>query len=177
MENLIFKEKTHEERAIIRYYEKQVNQFNKSIIGKPAQWLIEAAAAICLDLTGFKHEIIIGDFQRHVIKRHGDITLHGKATIVEADFTRIPDIVKTPNMAIIGATRKGRRYIVYAMTEPDMTYIYFEQIFGSHRNRVLRGSTFYKVTRPLVMDDIKRIVTRNEKTDISGAAVVSLGRA
>ena len=49
MEKLIFKEKTHEERAIIRYYEKQVNQF--------------------------KHEIIIGDFKRHVIKRHGDITL------------------------------------------------------------------------------------------------------
>ena len=107
----------------------------------------------------------------------GILPFHGKATIVEADFTRIPDIVKTPNMAIIGATRKGRHYIVYAMTEPDMTYIYFEQIFRSHRNQVLRGSTFYKVTRPLVIDDIKRIVTRNEKTDISEAAIVSLGKA
>jgi len=154
-----------------------MNQFFKTEIGKPAQWLIDAAVSIGLDLAGFKHEIITGDFKRHVIKRHGDITLHGKATIVEADFTRIPEIVKTPNMAIIGATRKGRRYIVYAMTEPDMTYIYFEQVFGSHRNRVLRGSTFYKVTRPLVMDDIKRIVTRNEKTDISRAAIVSPGKA
>ena len=154
-----------------------MSHFTKTIIGQPEQWLIDAAASIGLDLAGFKHEIITDDFKRHVIKRHGDIAFHGKATIVDADFTRIPDIVKEPNMAIIGATRKGRRYIVYAMVEPDMTYVYFEQIFESHRIRALRGSTFYKVTRPLVMDNIKRIVTRNEKTDISGAAIVSLGKA
>jgi len=159
-----------------RYYE-QVNPSHKATLGKPAQWLIDAAASIGLDLAGFRHEIITDDFKRHVIKRHGNIALHGKATIVDADFTRLPDIVKAPGIAIIGAIRKGRRYIVYAKAEPCMTYIYFEQIFGSHRNRVLRGSTFYKVTRPLVMDDIKRIVTRNEKTDISGAVIVSLGKA
>jgi len=153
-----------------------VNPFHKTTIGKPAQWLIDATASIGLDLTGFRHEIITGDFKRHVIKRHGNIALHGKATIVDADFTRLSDIVKSPNMAIIGATRKGCRYIVYAKAEPDMTYIYFEKIFGSHRNRVLRGSTFFKVTRQLVMDEIKRIVARNGKTDIAGAAIVSLNK-
>jgi hypothetical protein len=57
-----------------------------------------------------------------------------------------------------------------------MTYIYFEQVLDSHRYQVLRGSTFYKVTRPLSMDDIKKIVIRNDKTDISGAAIVSSGK-
>ena len=131
-----------------RYYEK-VNSFHKTTLGKPAQWLIDAAASIGLDLSGFRHEIITGDFKRHVIKRHGNIALHGKATIMDADFMRLPDIIKAPSIAIIGAIRKSRRYIVYAKAEPGMTYIYFEQIFGSHRNRVLRGSTFYKVTRSL----------------------------
>jgi hypothetical protein len=164
-----------EEKRIAEYKGK-VNQFSKTIIGKPEQWLIKAAASIGLDLAGFRHEIT-DDFKKHVLKRHGNIAIHGKATIVDADFTYIPDIVKAPNLAIIGATRKGCRYIIYTMAVPDMTYIYSEQVFGSHRNLVLRGSTFYKVTRLLVMDDIKRIVTRNDKTDIYGAAIVSLGKA
>ncbi|GHV75551.1 hypothetical protein AGMMS49942_03720 [Spirochaetia bacterium] len=150
-----------------------MNQFDKTIIGKPEPWLIEAAAEIGFDFTGFRHETT-SDFKRHVIKRHGNPAIHGRATITEADFSRIPDIVKKPDNAIVGATRKGRLYIIYAKTEPDMTYIYFEQILDSHRYRVLRGNTFYKVTRPLGMDDIKKIVTWNDKTDISGAVSVNI---
>jgi hypothetical protein len=153
-----------------------VDQFDKTIIGKPEPWLMEAAAAIGLDFAGFRHETT-SDFKRHVLKRHGNPAIHGRATITEVDFSRIPDIVKKPDSAIIGATRKGRFYVIYAKTEPDMTYIYFEQILDSHRYRVLRGNTFYKVTRPLVMDDIKKIVTWNDKTDISGAAIVSTDKA
>jgi hypothetical protein len=66
--------------------------------------------------------------------------------------------------------------IIYAKAESDMTCIYFEQILDSHRYRVLRGSTFYKVTRPLTMDGVKRNVTRNDKTDIPGAVIVSPGK-
>jgi hypothetical protein len=153
-----------------------VSRFEKTTVGKPAQWLIAAAASIGLDFARFTHEIT-SDFKKHVIKRHGNNTLHGRATVTEADFTLIPDIVKTPDTAIIGATRKGRLYVIYAKSEQDMTYIYFEQVLDSNRYRLLRGSTFYKVTRALVMDDIKRIVTRNDKTDISGAAIVSPGKA
>ena len=149
--------------------------FSKTVIGKPAQWLIEAAASIGLDFSGFTHETTT-DFKRHVIKRHGNPALHGRASITDADFARIPGIVKAPDAAIIGAARKGRLYIIYAKTEPDMAYIYFEQVLDSHRYQVLRGSTFYKVTRPLAMDDIKRIVTRNDKTDVSGAVIVSPGK-
>ena len=149
--------------------------FQKTTIGKPQQWLIEAAASIGLDFTGFRHETT-DDFKRHVIKRHGNSAIHGRATITDMDFTRIPDIVKIPDIAIIGATRKGRVYIIYAKTYPDMTYIYFEQVLDSRRYRVLRGSTLYKVTRPLVTDDIKRIITRNDKTDISEALIMSPGK-
>jgi hypothetical protein len=150
-------------------------QVTRATIGEPEQWLIEAAASIGLDFAGFRHETT-SDFKRHVVKRHGNPALHGRATIMEVDFTFIPDIVKTPDVAIIGASRKGQLYNIYAKTGPDMTYIYFEQVLDSHRYRVLRGSTFYKVTRPLVMDDIRKIVTWNDKTDLSGAAVVSPGK-
>jgi hypothetical protein len=150
------------------------NEFNRTTIGAPEPWLIEAAASIGLDFAGFRHETT-SDFKRHVVKRHGNPALHGRATITEADFTFIPDIVKTPDIAIIRASRKGQLYNIYAKTGSDMTYIYFEQVLNSHRYRVLRGSTFYKVTRPLGMDDIRKIVTRNDKTDLSRAAVVSPG--
>jgi hypothetical protein len=150
-------------------------QFTKVTIGAPEPWLIEAAASIGLDYAGFRHEIT-SDFKRHVVKRHGNPDFHGRATITEADFTLIPDIVKMPDAAIIGASRKGQLYNIYAKTGPDMTYIYFEQVLNSRRYRVLRGSTFYKVSRPLVMDDIRKIVIWNDKTDLSGAAVVSPGK-
>jgi hypothetical protein len=153
-----------------------VSPFDITILGSPEPWLLAAAASIGLDLSGFKHEIT-EDFKRHVIKRHGDPSIHGRAVITEADFERIPDSIKTPDTAIIGAVRKGRRYIIYAKTESHMTYIYFEQILDSHRRRALRGSTFYKVTRPLSMEDIKKIVVRNDKTDLSGTAIVSPGGA
>lgn len=149
--------------------------FSKTVIGKPAQWLIEAAASIGLDFSGFRHETT-DDLKRHVMKRHGDPDFHGAATITDKDFTLIPGIVKTPDTAIIGATRKGRRYVVYAKIEPGMTWVYFEQILNSRKNKVLRGSTFYKVTKPLALDSILKTITMNNKTDITGAAIVSPGR-
>jgi hypothetical protein len=35
--------------------------------------------------------------------------------------------------------------------DAGITYFYFEQIFDSRKNKALRGSTLYKVTRPAIL--------------------------
>jgi hypothetical protein len=152
-----------------------VQPFVKTEIGKPKQWLIEAGAAIGLNFSGFIHETT-NQFRDHVINRHGDPALHGAATVTDEDFSRIPGIVHTPDMAIIGAKRKKALYIVYVKTEAGITYLYFEQILNSRKNKALRGSTFYKVTRPLAFTEVLNNVSRNDKTDVTGAKTYIPGK-
>jgi hypothetical protein len=57
-----------------------------------------------------------------------------------------------------------------------MTYLYFEQILNSRKNKALRGSTFYKITRPLTFAGILKNVSRNDKTDITGAGTYTAGK-
>jgi hypothetical protein len=146
------------------------HQFTRVTIGVPEPWLIEAAAKIGLILAGFVHETT-NQFEDHVLNRHGDSVFHGAATMTAADFSRITGIIKAPDMAIIGAKRKGRLINAYAKTENGVTYLYFEEILKSRKNKALRGCTFYKVTRHLTIDEILKNVTRNNKTDISEAKI------
>ena len=150
-----------------------MSHFTKTTIGKPARWLIEAAASTGLDFTGLTHEIT-NHFRNHVIKRHGDSAKHGGATVTEKDFDRIPGILKTPDMAIIGAVRWRLPCNVYIKIDAGTTYLYFEEILNSNRNKCLRGRTLYKVTRPLSLDEVIKNVVRNDKTDISKAKVFTL---
>jgi hypothetical protein len=144
-----------------------VNQFEKTIIGKPEKWLIEAATAIGHDFTGLTHELT-DHFKNHVKKNHGE----GVLAIVDTDFDRIPGIVKAPDMAIIGTYREGALVNVYAKREAGATYLYFEEVLDSNRNQALRGRTFYKIAKPLDMDSFEKIVTMNGISDLSGAKKV-----
>jgi hypothetical protein len=152
-----------------------VQPFVKTEIGKPGQWLIEAGNAIGLDFSGFVHETT-NQFEAHVINRHGDPAIHGSAAVTNEDFSRLLSIIQTPDMAIVGVKRKGAVYIVYVKTEGNITYLYFEQILDSRKNKALRGSTFYKVTRPLSLDEVLKNISRNDKTDITGAKIFILGK-
>jgi hypothetical protein len=145
-----------------------VKHFEKSKIGEPEEWLIEAASSIGLDFSGYIHEVT-NEFHEHSLKRHGNPEIHGTATITDADFERIPNIVKTPDYAIIGAKRKEILLNAYAKVDDGATYLYFEEVLTSRRNKSLRGKTFYKVTRPLSFDEVLKNITRNGKTDVSKA--------
>jgi hypothetical protein len=150
-----------------------VTDFEIKKIGKPTQWLIEAAATIGLDFSELTHEIT-NHFKNHVINRHGDPAKHGSATVTEKDFDRIPNMLKTPDIAIVGAIRWNLPCNVYIKIDTDITYLYFEDILDSNRNKCLRGRTFYKVTRPLSMDEVLKNVIRNDKTEISNAKILML---
>jgi len=147
-----------------------VNSFEQTLIGKPEQWLIETGAIIQIDFSKLVHEIT-NEFINHSIKRHGDPKIHGGATITTEDFDRIADIVKTPDFAIIGAMRKKTLMNAYAKIDNGITFLYFEEVLISRRNKALRGKTFYKVTRQLSLDEVLEKVSRTGKTDISKAVI------
>ena len=150
--------------------------FEVETIGKPEKWLIEAAASIGLDYSGLSHEIT-NEFEKHSMKRHGDPGIHGTAALTGADFDCIPGILKAPDHAIIGAIRKEALINAYAKIESNMTYLYFEEVLRSRRNKALRGKTLYKITRPLSLKEVLRNVSGNGKTDISAARILSLIKA
>jgi len=145
-----------------------MSHFSKAAIGRPEQWLIEIAASIGLDYSRLSHETT-NELTDHSIKRHGDRNIHGSATIINADFNRIPDIVRTPDFAIIGAIRKETLINAYAKIDNGITYLYFEDVLISRKNKALRGKTLYKVTRPLSFDEFLMNVSKNGKTDVSKA--------
>lgn len=147
-----------------------MNPLNKTVIGKPEKWLIETAAKAGLDYSKLSHEKT-NDLIIHSLKRHGDRNTHGEATITMLDFAHIPDIVKNPDYAVIGAIRKNTLINSYAKHINGMTYMYFEDILISRKNKALRGVTLYKVTRLLPFEGFFSNVTRNKKTDVSKAAV------
>ena len=147
-----------------------MNPFIKTAIGKPEKWLIESAAGIGLDYSGLVHETT-NELTEHSLKRHGDHGIHGAATITNIDFDCIPDIVKKPDYAVIGAIRKETLINAYAKISGGMTYMYFEEVLISRKNKSLRGKTLYKVTKPLSLDDVLKNVSRNGKTNISKAYI------
>jgi hypothetical protein len=144
-----------------------VNPFAVTEIGRPEQWLIEAAASIGLDFSALTHEIT-NYFKNHVRKRHGQ----GALAIVDTDFDLIPAIVKAPDMAIIGTTREGAIMNAYAKREDEATYLYFDEVMNSTHNKALRSRTFYKIVKALDMEGFEKIVTMNGISDLSGAKKV-----
>ena len=141
-----------------------MNSFHKITIGKPRRWLIEAATDIGLDYSELSHEVT-NEFKDHVAKRHGQ----GELAITDKDFEKISEIVRKPDLVIIGIIRKGELRNVYVKMEQGVTYLYFDKVLNSNRNKALRGSTFFKIVKPLDMENLERIVTMNELSDLSSA--------
>ena len=57
----------------------------------------------------------------------------------------------------------------YYVTLDGKTYLYFDELLDSTHNKVLRSRTFYKIRKELDMEGFLKIVTMNEKSDISRA--------
>jgi len=47
--------------------------------------------------------------------------------------------------------------------------IKWAKVLNSNRNKVLRGSTFFKIVKPLDMENLERIVNMNGISDLSKA--------
>ena len=146
---------------------KEVNPFHKTTIGRPRKWLLEAAADIGLDYSELSHEVT-NHFKEHVAKRHG----LGALAMTDTDFEKIPTIVRKPDLAIIGIVRKGEIRNVYVKMESGATYLYFDKVLDSNHNKALRACTYFKIGKPLDMENLERIVNMNGSSDLSVAKKV-----
>jgi hypothetical protein len=143
-------------------------------VGKVEKWLVDEAKEVGLDIDGFEHEIT-NEFVNHVMNNHGDKKIEtaiGQIAVKEDDFKKIPEIVKKPDMAIVGAKREDKTMVIYAKEMLDRTTLYFEEVLDGRRNKTLRGKTMFKRKDGIDREKVINIVTNKEKTDISGAKIV-----
>jgi len=154
--------------------------FEKESIGKAAEWLINNAIEVGIDIEGFEHEIT-NYFINHVLNRHGDPDIEKslrQIVVKEEDFNSIADIVKNPDYAIIGAKRNGEDVLFYAKRMEDGSTIYLEEVLKGKKNKTLRSKTLFRKK-----DDIDdkntflKIASGDGKTDLSKIKTVSLHRA
>jgi len=151
-----------------------VKPFEKTVIGKPEQWLIDAAKATGLDISGFTREVT-NYFVNHSITRHGNAKTEkaqGQLPVTLADFERIPDIVKNPDCAIINIKRNQEVLIAYSKKLEEGTVIYYEEILNGKRNKALRNKTIYKKMGTVRSDTFLKIVSNNAHTDVSQIKMV-----
>jgi hypothetical protein len=125
-----------------------------------------------LDIDGFEHEIT-DEFVAHAIKNHGNEKIEkirGQIALKESDFGNIPEIVKKPDIAIVGAKRKNENMVIYAKEMQDGTTLYFEEILSG--KKTLRGKTMYKRMGGIDKEKLLNIITNREKTDVLNAKVI-----
>jgi len=149
-------------------------QFEKLSLGKAEKWLVDAARDAGLDIGGFEHEIT-NEFVNHVINHHGNAkteAARGLVAIGTEDFLRIPDVIRSPDFAIIGARRRGGDFMIYAKEMEDGTTLYLEEVLSGRNNRTLRGKTMYKFAGIPDVETMVSIITNRDKTDISKAKMI-----
>ena len=148
--------------------------FEKTVIGKPEQWLFEAAKAAGLDISGLTHEVT-DNFVTHCTKQHGDTEIEkarGQLPITSADIELIPDIVKNPDCVIIGIKKYGQIFNAYLKKGANEAVIYYEEVLNSKKNKSLRSKTMYKKMGTVSNEVFVKIVSNNANTDISGTKMV-----
>jgi len=151
----------------------KLNQLKKQSLGKAAKWLVDNAKEIGIDIDGFEHEIT-DYFKSHVLKEHGDPKkekLKGQIAIIEDDFEKIANIVKNPNLAMIGAKRDGKNVFYYVKKIDDGTTLYVEEILSSKKK--LQSKTMFKRKKDVSVEKFKNIVSMNNRTDMSNVKIVS----
>jgi hypothetical protein len=138
---------------------------NEVSAGRPAPWLIEAAASIGLDYSRLTHAQT-NHFRTHAMNRH---------TLQPDDFDRIPEIIAAPDTAIIGVLRFGALHNVYVKRIGGATFIYIDEVLDSRKNKLLRAVTLYKNKREKTLEEVIAIISGNGRTDISKSNIIGAG--
>jgi len=164
---------------------KEENKVLKIPIGKVEKWLVDEAKEIGLDIDSFEHEIT-NSFITHVMNEHGNEKKEknrGQIAIIEGDFKKIPDIIKSPDYVIVGGQytkgkSKGKDFLTYAKKLDDDTTLYFEEVFeevlDGKKNRSLRGKTMYKRKGEIDEQKFINIVSNADNVNLSNAKKINL---
>jgi len=155
-------------------YSKQMDSFQKTTIGKPEKWLIEAAACIGLEIAGFTHEVT-DNFKSHVFKQHGNEIsekARGQIAVTQSDIAKIPNIVKTPDFTIIGIKRDSETLIAYSKKYDNNTVIYYEEVLTGKKSKTLRSKTMFIKIGSMSKETFINIAGNHAHVDMSGVKIV-----
>ncbi|MCL2186263.1 MAG: hypothetical protein FWB86_10480 [Treponema sp.] len=146
----------------------------KTSIGKPAKWLIDAAATIDLDFSDLTHEKT-NDFVTHTQNQHGNIETEkqrGQLPVTSKEIEQILEIIKNPDCVIIGLRKYGQILNVYLKRNTIGSVIYYEEILKGKKNKSLRSKTMYIKMGLISNETFIKVVSNNANTDLSNAKIV-----
>jgi hypothetical protein len=150
-------------------------KLRKSRLGAADRWLIESAKEAGLDIEGYEHEVTDA-FVGHTLKRHGNPAIEhsrGQIAITQADFDKIPEVIKAPDLTLVGGRRGQRNIIAYAKKMSDNTTLYFEEVIEGSKNKALRSMSLFRRIGDIDGKLFENIIAGNGKTDISGAKIIA----
>ena len=148
--------------------------FEITKIGRPEQWLIDAAADIGFDFSGLIHEVT-NSFIMHVLKQHGNDKserARGQIAVTQADIAKIPGIVKTPDYTIIGIKRDSETLIAYSKKCDNNTVIYYEEVLTGKKSKALRSKTMFIKIGNMSNEAFLNIAGNHAHADLSGTKIV-----
>jgi hypothetical protein len=151
------------------------SKMQKTLLGLADRWLIENAKDAGLNIEGYEHEVT-DVFVVHILKRHGNQAIErgrGQIAITQADFVKIPEVIKAPDLALVGGKRGARNIIAYAKKMADNTTLYFEEVIEGSKIKALRSMSLFKWTGDVDAKLFENIIAGNGKTDISGAKIIA----
>jgi hypothetical protein len=156
-----------------------ISTFTKITLFEADQWLVDMAKESGLDIKGFEHQVT-SHFINHAIKEQSNEKREdsqGQIALTEEDFDKISEVLKKPDLVMIGAKNKNRNktrdIIAYSKKFPDNTTLYFEEVLDGRKNKSLVSKTMFKRKNELTEEKFLTIVSGSNFTDISGAKIKS----
>lgn len=137
-------------------------------VSEVKDWIVNLAKATGLDITGFKHKTT-EDFERHVIKKHGNErteTGRGQVAVTQEDLDNIQDVMDNPDIAVAGIKKNGKDRIVLVKNNEHGS-ILVEEVLSGRRNKVLNAKTFWILDKTVDEGKIKKILADTKGYDVS----------
>lgn len=137
-------------------------------MGVVKDWIVNLAKATGIDITGFKHKTT-EDFERHVIKKHGNErtkTGRGQVAVTQEDLDNIQDVMDNPDIAVAGIKKNGKDRIVLVKNNEHGS-ILVEEVLSGKRNKALNAKTFWILNKTVDEEKIKKILADTKGYDVS----------
>lgn len=141
----------------------------KKVYREPVKdWIVNLAKETGLDIRGFKHKTT-EDFERHVIKKHGNDKAEksrGQVAVTENDLKNIDDVMNNPDIAVAGIKKNDEDRIVLVKNNSHGS-ILVEEVLSGKKNKALNAKTFWILDKKIDEAKIKKILSNIRGYDVS----------
>lgn len=156
-----------------KYVDKKQNNIGKTQSKKQFRepvkdWIVKLAAETGLNIKGFKHKTT-EDFERHVIKKHGNEKIEnarGQIAVTEQDLKNIDDVMNNPDIAVAGVKKNGKDRIILVKNNEHGSVL-VEEVLSGNKNKSLNAKTFWIMDKNIDEEKIKKILANTNGYDIS----------